>query len=54
MDKKIFQDNKTKLIATIALLVVAVSFIVVGIARGEIEVVFTRAVNICLECIGLG
>lgn len=54
MDKKIFQDNKTKLIATIALLVVAVSFIAVGIARGEIEVVFTRTVNICLECIGLG
>ena len=38
----------------IALLAVAAAFIVIGVRRGEVAIVLKKAVNICLECIGLG
>lgn len=38
----------------IVLLTVGIVFIAVGMWRGEDETVFRKAVNICLECIGLG
>lgn len=38
----------------VSLIAAAAAFILLGIFRGEVAVVFTKAVNICLECIGLG
>ncbi|WP_430080815.1 CD1871A family CXXC motif-containing protein [Paraclostridium bifermentans] len=35
-------------------LAMSICFIVVGSSRGEVKVVLKKAVNICLECIGIG
>lgn len=45
-------DKKTYI--RIGLLAVAACLITVGVTRGEALTVFVRAINICLECIGLG
>ncbi|MBR6653833.1 MAG: hypothetical protein IKL27_03770 [Oscillospiraceae bacterium] len=36
------------------LLLLAAVFVVLGVMRGETAVVLQKAVNICLECIGIG
>ncbi|CEH33673.1 CD1871A family CXXC motif-containing protein [Romboutsia lituseburensis] len=35
-------------------LVLSIGFIVGGVYRNEVKVVFNKAINICLECIGIG
>jgi hypothetical protein len=36
------------------LLGIGVVMIILGVARGETATVFRKAINICLECIGVG
>lgn len=38
----------------ILLLCTAAVFLFIGISRGEVGIVLKKAVNLCLECIGLG
>lgn len=40
--------------AGISLAAVGILMMVFGIYRGEMTVVLTKAVNICMECIGIG
>lgn len=47
-------NNKTKRIFQAAGFCIAAVFLAYGVSRGEVAIVLTKAVNICLECIGLG
>jgi len=38
----------------VVLAVFGILLMILGIHRGEMSVVFTKAINICMECIGIG
>lgn len=48
------QNNSRRLMIQILLLIAASAMMFYGVTQGEVGVVFTKAVNVCLECIGLG
>lgn len=47
-------NSKKRLGIQVGIMITAASFMVYGAFRGEVMVVLTKAINICLECIGLG
>ena len=50
MIKKITETKWTGVVLEI----IGILLMVLGIYRGEMSVVFTKAINICMECIGIG
>lgn len=47
-------DGSRRTAVQIILLSLTVCVMVWGIYRGEMPIVLNKAVNVCLECIGLG
>ena len=49
-----WMSDKARWSFQILLFMLAAGFVVYGAVRGEVAMVLTKAVVICLECIGLG
>ena len=48
------KTGSVPLYVTVILLCVAIASVAFGVYRGEVNTVFKKAVNICMECIGIG
>lgn len=46
--------NKNEIFIKYSILIMGILFIFTGIYRDEVRIVFKKAINICLECIGIG
>ncbi len=42
------------LLVPATLILAGAAFVLIGIERGEVGIVLRKAINICLECIGIG
>lgn len=47
-------SNSKKTALQIILLVIGIIMLCFGIWRGEAETVFSKAIKLCLECVGIG
>ncbi len=47
-------ETRKRVSIAIILLMISAGLVTAGVTRGEVFIVFTKAVHICLECIGLG
>ena len=46
--------KKDKNLISVTILILSLGFMVYGVYRGEVNSVFTKAINLCMECIGIG
>ena len=47
-------SEKRQRLAALALVLAGAAMIAIGGGRGEVNTGFRKAINICLECIGIG
>ncbi len=47
-------NNRLKNILCAVLFICGAALCIMGANRGEMQIVLTKAVNICLQCIGIG
>lgn len=45
---------RTKYAVQLVLILISVVFVCAGAYRGEVETVFSKAIRLCLECVGIG
>ena len=51
-ERKLFQSKKAMI--QVILLAVGAAMLCYGAWRGEVKVVLSKAVRLCLECVGIG